>query len=167
MSRSRCERHRKCGSRHRVTDCRISPSRVSSCYRRFFCGAPNEIVSYDDGLTSKWKRGFDWKKQVAKARTLVPQAQGKRVCTLLHISCLRRLRAVSRELREKHWFSSQPSTNDSRCGFFHLSLSSTEKTKRSFPKTAERRLSLAFIQRPLDGHSPEILESRSFSIIFP
>src|SRR5262249_16909233 len=48
----------------------------------------------------------------------------------------------------------------------HLSLGSTEKTKRSFQKTAERGLSPAFSERPLDEHSPEILESRSFKLCF-
>jgi hypothetical protein len=33
-------------------------------------------------------------------------------------------------------------------------------------KQSERRLSLAFSERPLDGHSPEILEPRSFCVIF-
>ena len=33
-------------------------------------------------------------------------------------------------------------------------------------KHSERRLSLAFSERPLDGHSPEILESRSFHVYF-
>ena len=47
-----------------------------------------------------------------------------------------------------------------------MSLSSTEKTKQSFPKTAERRLSPTYSERPLDEHSPEILESRSFKLCF-